>query len=80
MAKAMAASGCGCSLTQVDLAVIETGLGGARDATNVFTAEQLQVAIFTAIALEHSAALGVTTALMLRHQAAELRIRHLAES
>lgn len=45
-------------LKQVDLAVIETGLGGARDATNVFTEEQLQVAIFTEVALEHSAALG----------------------
>ena len=42
----------------MELAVIETGLGGVRDATNVFTAEQLEVAIFTAIDLEHSAALG----------------------
>ena len=51
-----------CALTigvaQVDLAVIETGLGGVRDATNVFTAKELEVAIFTTIDLEHSAALG----------------------
>jgi hypothetical protein len=51
-------------LAQVDLAVIETGLGGVRDATNVFAPEQLQVAIFTAIDLEHVAALGAGAAVL----------------
>ena len=40
------------------MAVVEAGLGGERDATNVFTAQELRVAIFTAIGMEHAAALG----------------------
>ena len=39
------------------MGVIETGLGGTRDATNVFK-DQLQLAIITAIGTEHSTALG----------------------
>ena len=46
-------------LHQVDIAVVEAGLGGERDATNVFTAEELKVAIFTAVGMEHAAALGM---------------------
>ncbi|KAG1674819.1 hypothetical protein FOA52_015206 [Chlamydomonas sp. UWO 241] len=42
----------------VDVAVVETGLGGLTDATNVIEPEQLQVAIITAIGLEHADALG----------------------
>ena len=42
----------------VDIAVIETGLGGATDATNVFGPEQLQLAVLTAIGLDHVEALG----------------------
>ena len=41
----------------MEAGVIETGLGGARDATNVF-GDQLQLAIITAVGTEHSAALG----------------------
>lgn len=41
----------------MEVGVIETGLGGARDATNVF-GDQLQLAIITAVGTEHSAALG----------------------
>lgn len=43
---------------QVDIAVVEAGLGGARDATNVFGAPQLKAAVLTAVGLEHQAALG----------------------
>lgn len=43
---------------QVDIAVVETGLGGIRDATNVFGAQQLLLAIITALGLEHQGALG----------------------
>ncbi|WIA38977.1 hypothetical protein OEZ86_005129 [Tetradesmus obliquus] len=43
---------------QVDIAVVETGLGGATDATNVFGPEQLQLAVLTAIGLDHVEALG----------------------
>ncbi|KAK9844056.1 hypothetical protein WJX81_003088 [Elliptochloris bilobata] len=51
---------------QVDIAVVEAGLGGARDATNVFPAPGsdvprgagLRLAIITAVGLEHQAALG----------------------
>jgi len=44
----------------VDIAVVETGLGGTTDATNVIEAEQLQVATITPIGLEHVDALGGT--------------------
>ena len=48
---------------QVDIALVEAGLGGARDATNVFSAPGpdlppgagLRLAIVTAIGLEHQA-------------------------
>lgn len=43
---------------QVDIAVVEAGLGGARDATNVFGGPQLKAAVLTAVGLEHQAALG----------------------
>ena len=43
---------------QVDVAVVEAGLGGARDATNVFEPAQVQAAVITAIDLEHMDALG----------------------
>ena len=42
----------------VDVAVIETGLGGARDATNVLPAEGLRAAVLTAVGTDHAAALG----------------------
>ncbi|KAF6254308.1 FolC bifunctional protein [Scenedesmus sp. NREL 46B-D3] len=43
---------------RVDIAVVETGLGGATDATNVFGPQQLQAAVLTAIGLDHVEALG----------------------
>ncbi|KAH6828063.1 Folylpolyglutamate synthetase family protein [Perilla frutescens var. hirtella] len=43
---------------KVQIAVIEAGLGGARDATNVFTSSDLAAAIITNIGEEHLAALG----------------------
>lgn len=45
---------------QVDIALVEAGLGGSRDATNVFDPPQLKTAILTAVSLEHQAALGET--------------------
>ncbi len=45
---------------QVDIAIVEAGLGGARDATNMFSAQTLKLAIITAIGLEHQRVLGDT--------------------
>ncbi|KAL4186848.1 hypothetical protein AMTRI_Chr09g36140 [Amborella trichopoda] len=42
----------------VDIAVVEAGLGGARDATNVICSSKLAVSIITNIGEEHMAALG----------------------
>ncbi|RZC84897.1 hypothetical protein C5167_047682 [Papaver somniferum] len=42
----------------VDIAVVEAGLGGARDATNVFSSSELLASIITTIGEEHLAALG----------------------
>ncbi|XP_009368683.2 dihydrofolate synthetase [Pyrus x bretschneideri] len=42
----------------VDIAVIEAGLGGARDATNVICSSELATSIITTIGEEHLAALG----------------------
>lgn len=45
--------------TQAEVCVIETGLGGARDATNVFDASTLRCAVQTPIGMDHAAALGM---------------------
>ena len=42
----------------VDLALVEVGLGGSRDATNVLAAENLEAAVITHIGEEHLEALG----------------------
>ncbi|XP_021764630.1 dihydrofolate synthetase-like [Chenopodium quinoa] len=42
----------------VDIAVVEAGLGGARDATNIITSSELAAAVITTIGKEHLAALG----------------------
>ncbi|CAK9176968.1 unnamed protein product [Ilex paraguariensis] len=42
----------------VDIAIIEAGLGGARDATNVISSSGLAAAVITTIGEEHLAALG----------------------
>ncbi|KAK9059159.1 hypothetical protein SSX86_021778 [Deinandra increscens subsp. villosa] len=42
----------------VDIAVIEAGLGGARDATNIISSSDLAVSVITTISEEHLAALG----------------------
>ncbi|XP_015878195.1 dihydrofolate synthetase [Ziziphus jujuba] len=42
----------------VDIAVIEAGLGGARDATNVISSSGLALSVITTIGEEHMAALG----------------------
>ena len=52
---------------QVDLAVLETGLGGRLDATNVV--ERPAVSIITAIDLDHQAILGQTRAEIAREKA-----------
>lgn len=43
---------------EVDIAVIEAGLGGARDATNVIHSEGLATSVITTIGKEHMNALG----------------------
>ncbi|KAJ8478941.1 hypothetical protein OPV22_022668 [Ensete ventricosum] len=43
---------------RVDIAVIEAGLGGARDATNVICSTELATSVITSIGEEHLAALG----------------------
>ncbi|KAF3432873.1 hypothetical protein FNV43_RR23975 [Rhamnella rubrinervis] len=43
---------------KVDIAVIEAGLGGARDATNVMLSSGLAISVITTISEEHMAALG----------------------
>ena len=43
---------------KVDLALVEVGLGGSRDATNVLRPENLEAAVITHIGEEHLAALG----------------------
>ena len=45
----------------MQLAVVETGLGGVADATNVFAPANLACAIITAIDKDHLKALGRPT-------------------
>lgn len=47
-------------LSDADWQVVEVGLGGSHDATNVFKTKE--VAVITSISLEHTAILGKTTA------------------
>uniref|UniRef100_A0A1J3JAN4 Folylpolyglutamate synthase n=1 Tax=Noccaea caerulescens TaxID=107243 RepID=A0A1J3JAN4_NOCCA len=42
----------------VDIAVIEAGLGGARDATNIIESSNLAASVITTVGEEHLAALG----------------------
>jgi folylpolyglutamate synthase/dihydrofolate synthase len=42
----------------VDIAVVETGMGGLVDATNVIESDHLDLAVLTSIGLEHVQALG----------------------
>jgi dihydrofolate synthase / folylpolyglutamate synthase len=51
----------------VDWQIVEVGLGGALDATNVFSRKEL--AVITPISLEHTALLGNTTASIAQHKA-----------
>ena len=44
---------------QVDFAVVEAGLGGARDATNVFRDDRVRLSVITAIGLDHQHVLGI---------------------
>ncbi len=48
---------CTCA-AQVQLAVVEAGLGGITDATNVFEPADLACAVMTAIDNDHLKALG----------------------
>jgi dihydrofolate synthase/folylpolyglutamate synthase len=55
----------------VDVAVVECGLGGRLDATNVLV--RSQVSIITTISLEHTDVLGATSAAIAREKAGILR-------
>ncbi|CAD6269890.1 unnamed protein product [Miscanthus lutarioriparius] len=46
------------SQENVDIAIIEAGLGGARDATNVIGSTELAASVITTVGREHLAALG----------------------
>ena len=53
----------------VDLAIIEVGIGGRLDATNVLPAERLAVAAITRVALDHVDRLGDTLEAIAREKA-----------
>ncbi|HEY8994868.1 MAG TPA: folylpolyglutamate synthase/dihydrofolate synthase family protein [Lacunisphaera sp.] len=57
---------------QVDMAVIETGMGGRLDATNVV---QPEVSVITSIGLDHCAELGGTVELIAREKAGIIKPR-----
>lgn len=56
-----------CRKNRVEWQVVEVGLGGMNDATNVFDSKDL--AVITAISLEHTAVLGNTCAEIAREKA-----------
>ncbi|GAM96652.1 dihydrofolate synthase [alpha proteobacterium U9-1i] len=59
------------SETSADLALIETGMGGRDDSTNVIDAPA--VSVITAIGLDHQNALGATLAEIAAHKAGIIR-------
>jgi folylpolyglutamate synthase/dihydropteroate synthase len=52
-----------------DVAIIEVGLGGAHDATNVFSERNVEAAVVTLLDMEHTAALGSTMTAIARAKA-----------
>ena len=44
--------------SRIDIALVETGLGGIRDATNVLAPEDVSAAVITPIGMDHAEALG----------------------
>ena len=56
-----------------DCAVVEVGLGGTADATNVFDPRCVEAAVITTLDKEHTAALGGTIAAIARAKAGILR-------
>ncbi len=54
---------------QVDLAVVEVGLGGRLDATNVLAPPHVRAALITSLALEHTELLGGTLEEIAREKA-----------
>ncbi|MEM8959931.1 MAG: Mur ligase family protein [Acidobacteriota bacterium] len=61
---------------EVDLAVVEVGMGGARDATNVVTTPTLSV--LTNVELDHQQWLGETRAAIAQEKAGVMRARRPA--
>jgi dihydrofolate synthase/folylpolyglutamate synthase len=53
----------------IDLAIIEVGIGGRLDATNVIPGERLKVAAITRVALDHTDRLGNTLEAIAREKA-----------
>jgi dihydrofolate synthase/folylpolyglutamate synthase len=45
---------------QCDIVVLETGMGGRRDATNIVTADQVECCVFVPISMDHMSFLGNT--------------------
>lgn len=60
---------------QVDAAIIETGMGGRLDATNVVASDY---AVVTSIGLDHTAWLGTSGALIAREKAAIIKPHSMA--
>ncbi|KIN96331.1 hypothetical protein M404DRAFT_1006836 [Pisolithus tinctorius Marx 270] len=57
----------------VDIAIVEVGMGGRLDATNVIPDECILVSALTAVDLDHQAFLGATVDLITREKAAIAR-------
>lgn len=53
----------------VDYVVLETGIGGLLDCTNIISADDLQAAAISAIALDHCELLGITVDKIAAHKA-----------
>ena len=62
----------------VEVAVVEAGLGGARDATNVFPAAGQLASVVTAVGGDHAAALGGTLESIAAAKAGVMRARRPA--
>lgn len=60
----------------LDIVVIEAGMGGATDATNVFESRNLCAAVLTPIAMEHSQLLGEMDFLFLGQGRSSCEVAH----
>lgn len=59
--------------SRCDVVVLEAGIGGRLDATNIFTAPDMALSVITSVQLDHQKILGETIAEIAREKAGVMK-------